>query len=229
MFFVPPPVILGGPVTVDYRELRHSNGNNSTVTFTDVSWGIGGNRRTLIAFVYNYNIRSSTPRTVSGLTIGGNSATEIARFNGATSPTAREVVAYALRDTAGDLKTCDISFVGGAGTYTDQNIWLGAWSVYSLRSLTPVDKEETSVTTADIPLPVTTEAGGIVLAGALINRSTSWTTANATERFDANEGGTGESTVVGADALTAGGTVTPTFTKATGLAASIVGVAVSLR
>lgn len=230
MLLVPPPVVLSSPVEISFRESRLTTGNNSSVTWSGVSWGSGGRRRALVAMVANYNLRNNTPRTVSGVTIGGTSAAAIAVSSVATATTAWEVVFYALRDLSGDSKDVVVSFAGGAGSFNDQGIWLGAWSLYNVGSLTPVSADERTAGTssATITLTVSTSKGGAVLAGAVLNRNTSFTTANATERFDTGFG-SDTGTAVGGDATTTGASVSPAFTKATANAAIIMGCAVALR
>ena len=173
-------------------------------TFSSQAIGTASSTRYVIVAAHLY---SNSARTISSVTVGGISATQVITQSVVNFYSYRASIYIAAVPTG---TTADV-VVNTSGVCEQMTI--NVWAAYDLNSATAVDSDSATSTgssTFNIPA-MTTSADGVALASCVYNRNGSgsafaWT--NATERSDTvqNIGGiyTGASA---ADAVTTGSNV----------------------
>lgn len=202
-FFVPPSVIGASPASLIFQATTQQT-SATNYTFAGQAIGSATPSRYVIVAAHLY---SNSARTISSVTVGGISATQVVTQSVVNFFSYRASIYIAAVPTG---TTADV-VVNTSGVCEQMTI--SVWAAYDLNSATAVDSDSaTSSGSSTFNIPaMTTSADGVALASCVYNRNGSgsafaWT--NATERSDTvqNIGGvyTGAS---GADAVTTGSNI----------------------
>ena len=160
--------------TVSYESTAANTADQSS-PYTFSSQGIGtaaANRTVVVVGVAHINAG-----TISGVTIGGNAATEIVYSVGGEGTASEEIGIWAYDLTTGT--TADIVVTTGAANRCQ----IGVWALYGVGAPNQTIED----TTAPLSASITIEAGGVAVAGSVNNAEgstvTSWGS-DFTERYD---------------------------------------------
>jgi hypothetical protein len=193
--------------TVSFESTAVDTSDSSPYTFSSQAIGDAADNRTVVVVTVAH-INSGT---ISDVTIGGNTATEI-EYSNAGGVGSEEVAMWAYDLTTGT--TADIVVTCGPSN----RMQIGTWALYG------VGAPSSTIEDASVPYSasITIEAGGVAVAGSVNNISGSTATwgSDFTERYDtAVEPHTKAS---GADSTGEGSkTVSITWTGSAGLGALI--------
>lgn len=199
-FFVPPNVIGASVASLVFQATTQQT-SSTNYTFSSQAIGQATASRYVIVAAHLY---SNSARTISSLTVGGISATQVITQS-VTNFFAYRASIYIVAVPTGTTADIVVNTSGVCELMT-----ISVWAAYDLNSATAVDSDSatsTGSTTFSIP-SMSTSADGFAVASCVYNRNGTgsafaWT--NATERSDTvlNIGGvyTGAS---GADASTTG-------------------------
>lgn len=186
-------------VTGGFEATSSANTSSSVATFTNFDIGTAAADRLVVVA-----ITTEENATITGCTIGGNSATQlINQTNTASNPDLNAAI-FALPVASGGTATITVTL-----SANDAAVGISVYALYGAES-TPTDSDfatnnGTSISLSTVTIP--TDGFGIFLSitGAHL-QATTWT--NATENSDANAGG--EHRHSAASTSTAG---TPTVTS----------------
>ena len=165
----------GGPdATVSYESTAANTADQSS-PYTFSSQGIGtaaANRTVVVVTIAHINAG-----TISAVTIGGNSATEIVNLDAGGASQEEQVAMWAYDLTTGT--TADIVVTTGAANRCQ----IGVWALYGVGAPNQTVEDKTGALSQSITL----EAGGVAVAGSVNNAEgstvTSWGS-DFTERYD---------------------------------------------
>lgn len=150
------PTVNGSPVKT-YIGSTASASDLTTYTFTDHAIGAAASDRLVVVVVH---LSAAASRTLSSLTIGGNSATINGTTNVGSGSGVLTAIAY-LQVTSGTTATIVVTASGGClGCQID------VYSLTNLSSQTPQDADLAAVGSGPRSLTSTTTANGVVIAGA---------------------------------------------------------------
>jgi hypothetical protein len=184
-------------VTYTYNTFDFSNANTTTFTFTGKSIGTAASNRKVVVCVGG----NADARTVSTLTVGGNSASLVKRQTNADGTS--EI--WAVNVSSGTTADIVVTFSGAENT-----CGIGVYSLYGAAASAYATASSTAnplSTTIDVP------AGGVCIGTAQqYGGSQTWSWSGLTENWDSTMGGSrpfGGASASFANAVT-GQTVTAT-------------------
>ncbi len=160
--------------TVSYESTASSTANSATYTFSSQGIGTAADNRTVVVGAVGHADGSGA---ITGITIGGNAATQIVYSQG-PSAGSEECGIFAYDLTSGTTADIIVSLSG-----TPHRCQIGVWALYGVGA--PDD------TVTDIALPfsqsITISDGGVAIGVTMNNQSggnvTSWGS-DFTERYD---------------------------------------------
>lgn len=204
------------PASISYQTSAVNSANLSTYTFTSQAIGTASATRVVIVGVF---CSSGGSPVISTVTVGGISATSANTL----ASSLRTVGVYTAPVPTGTTANIVVTMTG-----TVDNCGISVWRADNLLSTTPVDSQQIAVVSTTVTYPaLATSASGIAVwvVGTNLAAST-YTWANATERYDQTIEGV--VTQSGADATTTGSSITATATASSGSSLST-GVGASFR
>lgn len=190
------------PPTVSYRTVANQGSGASTYNFNSQDIGTATPDRAVIVAIGN----GFGSHTVTSVTIGGVSASQIVTLTGGTVT----ACLWIARVPTGTTATITVNLSGNVGL----GIGIGVWAAYGLIGLTPIASGSSSASPGSVALS-STRPGGFAIAYRATGGSVSaMTPTNFTERFDGNFAGSDKHQ--GGDAVTSGGALTLTSTTVSG-------------
>ena len=158
----------------EFAYVTNSTGLTSTTSTHTVSFGTADTNRHIIVAQSNGN-----GRTVSSLTIGGVTATELVAF-GSSNQRVRIWIAAVPTGTSGDV----VITHSGSPLYSNVSIYRMVHSNYT----GALDTAGADHSSGVVDLPIDTVAGGALVAVTQSNNGGTATWANATEDVDVDAG-----------------------------------------
>ena len=164
----------GQDATVSYESTAvDTTDQSSPYTFSSQGIGAAADNRTVVVVT----IAHINSGTISAVTIGGNSATEIVNLDAGGAGAEEQVAMWAYDLTTGT--TADIVVTCGPSN----RMQIGTWALYGVGAPSSTIED----TTAPLSKSITIEAGGVAVAGSVNNASgstvTSWGS-DFKERYD---------------------------------------------
>lgn len=146
---------------------------NTPYTFSNVNYGGAG----LIVVVVNASFASTRERSIASVTLGGTAMTIH------TNRSAQSVCAIAsLNVTSGTSANIVVS-MSATGVYESCSV--AVYRIQNANSNTPIQAQEAGGTNAlTRSLTMTTQAGGVVIAGCQRKNNAGYTWTNATENYE---------------------------------------------
>lgn len=179
--------------SVSYRTQASQGSGSSSYNFTNQDIGTAASDRYVIVAIGNGF--TGGPRTVSAVTVGGISATQVVSVSGSTTNACLWIAAVPTGTTA----TIAITLSGTVG----QGIGIAVWAAYGLSSGTASASGSSTASPGSITLNPTTSDGFVIVYRATGGSVTTMTPTNYTERFDGaalgsdkHQGGDGPTTGV---------------------------------
>jgi len=174
------PPILRRPkgITLAFQEADNSTSNLTTYTFSGKALGTAASNRQIVVLVSGHGTSNTT---VSTVTVGGVSATELVYAQQATGTQIKAIwIASVPTGTTGDVV---VTFAAGKGS-----CGIGVYALYGASSSAHATQTDTTYSTDTVSVSIDVPAGGVCFAigtGTAIDASTTWT--GLTEDYDAVE------------------------------------------
>lgn len=179
LIFLPPTIMSRGVVTVSFQTPpSEDTGDTSPYTFTSVPIGTAAGDRIVVVGIAS---RENAARTISSVTIAGNTATNAVTAN---DPVAGAGIAalYYLAVPSGTTATIVVTFSGGM-----RRCYINVWAVYGSSGAPTHTASDTVFSASALNTTISCNANGAILgmAEALASSGTaSWTWTNLTEQSD---------------------------------------------
>jgi hypothetical protein len=153
--------------SIEYITTANSTANLTTYTFSNVSLGTVTSNRLVVIGVYGHN---TTNRTISGVTVGGVSATLVGKYDGFSSNNG----IYQIANASDSIADIVVTFSGG-----ELRAAINVWALYNLSSTTSEDYDFGFTSSSNsISRTLTGTSGGLLVAQGSINTTlgtASWT------------------------------------------------------
>lgn len=162
--------VAGRSTTVTATDSAFSVTNLTTYTFTAMSLGTASENRYILVGI---SARSGTAETISTVTVGGISATQVIDFQDSTSNAGLFIAAVPTGATGNVVVTFTGAMVRAA---------VGLWAVTGLRSTTPFDTATDGVSAYSAAIDIPARGFAVGIAFSHETGSLTWT--NLTEDFD---------------------------------------------
>lgn len=157
--------------SISYVTTAQDTSNSTTYTFTGVSLGTVSTNRLIVIGVYGH---STTNRTISGVKVGGVSATLVGKRDGANSNNGIYQIVN-ISDATADI---EVTFSG-----TELRAAINVWALYNLSSNTAQDYGDNFTSTANsVSVTITGNSNSVAIAQSSANTTglnVTWT--NLTE------------------------------------------------
>jgi hypothetical protein len=163
-------LVTGIPVTVSLEDSSVSASDATEYTFSSQAFGTAATNRHIVVAIGGRSLGA----TVTGVTIGGVSATELVQNNVVSS----EVAIFMKAIPTGTTGDVVVTWSSGG----QSRCGIGVWAVYGA-SITPNDTGQDTNSVGTLSDNLNVPAGGAVIGYAYTNDS-DMTWAGVTERFD---------------------------------------------
>ena len=183
---------LVGPTFVDYQTVLGDGTDGTSFTFSSVPFGAAYSGRLVVVAIGARALLTSG--RITGVTIGGVSATQLVSYSGAGVDGQYPFDIWAATVPSGATGTVAVTY-----NQTMREAWIAVWSAYDMLA-TPYDT--LAVTTGG---GIDTKAGGVLIAAFYGDADPSHTLTGVTEEFD--------ETPTGTTYVDAGGSLSPTATS----------------
>lgn len=167
------------PASVTFCENRQSATDASSYTFSAVSLGTAATGRRIVVGVSG---SKGGTVSVSSVTVGGNSATQLCTDEGSGGGANQRTALYIITVDSGTSADIVVTYSG-----TCARSGIGVWAVYDLQSSTPVATATSQVVDPYTSGSLSHTAGGVGIYVAYTYYSgglPTHTATNATERYD---------------------------------------------
>lgn len=145
--------------SISYVTTTSSTTDASVYTFSAVSLGTTDATRLIVIGVYGHN---TTGRTISGVKVGGVSATLVGKRDGANSNNG----IYQIVNTSDATADIEVTFSG-----TELRAAINVWALYNLNSNTVETYGDNFSTSNSVSVALNGTSGGVLVAQGSINTS----------------------------------------------------------